>query len=59
MSKASILIVEDESIIAEDIRFSLEANDYEVCGVFFEGEAALRRLEAGAQFGKVVLQISE
>ncbi|MEZ0369221.1 MAG: response regulator [Candidatus Sericytochromatia bacterium] len=44
MAKATILIVEDESIVAEDIRFSLEANGYEVCGVFSNGEDALRQV---------------
>lgn len=42
MSKARILIVEDESIVAEDIRFSLEAHEYEVVGVCSDGAEALR-----------------
>lgn len=43
MAKARILIVEDESIIAEDIRFSLEANGYEVCDVLDNGPEALKQ----------------
>ncbi|PKL76121.1 MAG: hypothetical protein CVV27_11880 [Candidatus Melainabacteria bacterium HGW-Melainabacteria-1] len=41
MSRATIMIVEDESIVAEDIRMTLESNDYEVCAVFADGESAL------------------
>lgn len=44
MSKASIIIVEDESIVAEDIRFTLENNGYEVPGVFASGEEVLRQV---------------
>jgi len=41
MSKANILIVEDESIIALDIRNSLESNGYQVAGQADRGEDAI------------------
>jgi len=41
-----ILIVEDELIVAQDLRGSLEALDYEVCGIVDSGEAALEKAEA-------------
>ncbi len=42
MTKANILIVEDESIVAEDIRFSLESLGYEVCEICASGEEAIK-----------------
>jgi diguanylate cyclase (GGDEF)-like protein/PAS domain S-box-containing protein len=42
MSKASILIVEDESIIALDIRNNLESNGYQVSGHADRGENAIK-----------------
>ncbi len=45
MSKASILIVEDESIIARDIQDSLERNGYQVVGRAAEGEVAIKKTE--------------
>ncbi|MBN1417180.1 MAG: sigma 54-interacting transcriptional regulator [Planctomycetes bacterium] len=42
---ARILIVEDESIVAEDIRVGLEHMGYEVCGVVASGEGALKELD--------------
>ena len=42
---ARILIVEDESLVALDIRKTLERHGYAVVGVESSGEAALRRLE--------------
>lgn len=45
MHKARILIVEDESIVAQDIRFSLEDRGYEVVGVFAEGAEAFARID--------------
>lgn len=41
MAKARITIVEDETIVALDIRQSLEREDYEVVGVFSSAEEAL------------------
>ncbi len=41
MNKTGILIVEDEAIIAEDIRFSLEDAGYQVRSVFAAGEDAV------------------
>lgn len=45
MSKIRILIVEDEVLIAEDIRESLNNSDYEVVGVVYDYEAALQQLD--------------
>ena len=42
MGKARILIVEDEAIIAQDIRGTLTRLGYEVVGVTDEGQKALR-----------------
>lgn len=41
MSKIKILVVEDESIVAKDIQFSLEKLGYEVCGIASTGERAI------------------
>jgi PAS domain S-box-containing protein len=41
MDKKKILIVEDEAIVAEDLRRNLEALDYHVVGVASSGEQAL------------------
>lgn len=41
MSRAKILIVEDESIIAEDIADSLESIGYKVVGIVASGEEAI------------------
>lgn len=40
-----ILIVEDELIVAQDLRRTLETLDYEVCAVVDSGEAALEKTE--------------
>jgi two-component system, sensor histidine kinase and response regulator len=42
MQKAKILIVEDEPIIATDLRFTLEWLGYIVCGIAGTGEDAVR-----------------
>lgn len=42
---ARILVVEDELIVAQDLRASLKALDYEVCAVVESGEAALEKAE--------------
>ncbi len=41
MERANILVVEDESIVATDIRLTLESMGYEVCGIASEGERAV------------------
>jgi PAS domain S-box-containing protein len=46
MSKGTILVVEDEGIIAEDIRTCLLRLGYEVCAVTASGEEAIRQAEA-------------
>ncbi|MCP4296641.1 MAG: response regulator [Proteobacteria bacterium] len=46
MSKTGILIVEDEAIIAEDIRISLEDAGYQVRSVFAAGEDALEWMKS-------------
>lgn len=43
MMKKQILIVEDERIVADDIRMSLERLGYSVCGVVSSGEQAVER----------------
>jgi len=43
MSKANILIVEDESIIAMDIRLRLLRFGYTVCGIVTTGEEAITK----------------
>lgn len=45
MGSARILLVEDEGIIAKDIRESLEGMGYEVVGIEVSGEKAIRRAE--------------
>lgn len=42
MGKARILIVEDESIIADDLAQTLEKHDYEVTAIARSGEEAIR-----------------
>ncbi len=48
MSKIKILIVEDELIIAEDLKDILESLDYEVCGIAISAREALQLLEEHA-----------
>ena len=45
MTGARILIVEDETIVAFDLRRCLERMNYEVCGVFARGEDAIDEAE--------------
>ena len=45
MTKSQILIVEDESIIAEDIRRSLQNLGYSVSAVVSSGEKAIKKVE--------------
>lgn len=42
----SIFIVEDEAIIAQDVRLQLEAMGYRVSGTASSGEESVRRVEA-------------
>ena len=44
MKSASILIVEDESLVAMDLRLRLEAHGYRVCGIAPTGEEAIAQL---------------
>ena len=43
MAKAKILVVEDEGIIAKDIRNSLKSLGYAVLAVAFSGEEAVEK----------------
>jgi two-component system, cell cycle sensor histidine kinase and response regulator CckA len=43
MDKGRILIVEDERIVAEDLRFTLESEGYAVVGLVASGEQAVAR----------------
>jgi len=45
MSKADILIVEDERIVAEDIKTSLKKLGFDVAGIVSSGEEALKKVE--------------
>lgn len=45
MNKASILIVEDESIVALDIKDALEAYNYKVTDIAFNAKTALTKIE--------------
>ena len=45
MSKLKVLVVEDEGIVAEDIRTKLEGQGYTVAAVAVSGEEALRAAE--------------
>ena len=46
MNRKKILIVEDERIIAEDIKSALLSFDYEVLGICSSGELALEKLKS-------------
>jgi CheY-like chemotaxis protein len=45
MAKARIMIVEDDAIIAEDLKMTVERLGYEVVAMESKGEAAMRRAE--------------
>ncbi len=45
MTKADILIVEDDSIVAEDIKISLKKMGYSVIGIVASGEEALIKIK--------------
>lgn len=46
MTPASILVVEDEGIVAQEIKSRLEKNGYAVCGVAHDGETAIAHAAA-------------
>ncbi len=48
MNKVKILIVEDELIIAEDLKDILESLDYDVCGISISARESLQMLEEHA-----------
>lgn len=43
MRKKRILIVEDERIVADDIKMSLEKLGYDACGIVSSGESAIKK----------------
>ncbi|MDH5670067.1 MAG: response regulator, partial [Nitrospira sp.] len=45
MDKGRVLIVEDETLIAMELKDRLERNHYTVCGVVARGEDAIRQIE--------------
>lgn len=45
MTQATILVVEDEGIVAQEIKTRLEKSGYTVCAVAHEGKAAIARAE--------------
>ena len=45
MTQASILVVEDEGIVAQEIKSRLEKSGYSVCGVVHDGERAVSDAE--------------
>lgn len=45
MSREKILVVEDERIVAEDIKLRLSGLAYTVCGIAFSGEEAVKKTE--------------
>jgi len=45
MNKGRVLIVEDETLIAMELKDRLERNNYIICGVIARGEEALGRIE--------------
>lgn len=46
MTPASILVVEDEGIVAQEIKSRLEKNGYAVCGVAHDGKTAIAHAAA-------------
>ena len=45
MKKKQILVVEDERIVAADIKMSAQRLGYDVCGIAFSGEEAIKKAE--------------
>jgi CheY-like chemotaxis protein len=56
MTKARVMIVEDEAIVAADLRVTLRRLGYEVANVAFSGEEAVRWIEE-AQIDLVLMNI--
>lgn len=48
MTKAHLLIVEDERIVAKDIEYSLKTLGYKVTGIASTGENALQKVKKTA-----------
>jgi PAS domain S-box-containing protein len=46
MSQVRILVVEDESVVAKDIQWSLKSLGYTICGWASSGEEALEKVES-------------
>jgi len=45
MKKKQILVVEDERVVADDIKMSLQRLGYAVCGIVLSGEKAIKKTE--------------
>ena len=45
MKRKQILVVEDERIVATDIKMSVQRLGYAVCGIAFSGEEAIKKAE--------------
>ena len=45
MNRKQILVVEDERIVAADIKLSVQRLGYDVCGIAFSGEEATKKAE--------------
>ncbi len=45
MMKKQILVVEDERVVADDIKMSLQRLGYAVCGIVLSGEKAIKKTE--------------
>ncbi len=43
MKKKHILVVEDERIVAADIKMSVQRLEYDVCGIAFSGKEAIKK----------------
>ena len=48
MTQATILVVEDEGIVAQEIKSRLEKADYSVCGIVHDGERAVAEAVSAA-----------
>lgn len=57
MSKLKVLIVEDEPVIAENLAVYLDNNDFEVSGIAYDSDEALRELKANVP-DAVILDIN-
>ena len=57
MTMARIMIVEDETIVAADVRFSLEKAGYEICAMAVSGESAIEKAQV-SQPDLILMDIS-